>query len=75
MYNNLPTNDIRVTNISKSSTYKIAAETSWHREGTKLRHCHPMYSHRLPDKTRRSCLCRVRLYELSLETVWQSLNS
>jgi len=32
--------DIRVTNISKSSTYKLAAETSWHREGTKLRHCH-----------------------------------
>jgi len=21
----------------------MAAETSWHRYGTKLRHCHPMY--------------------------------
>jgi len=40
---NLPTKDIRVTNISKSFTYKMAAETSWHRYGTKLRHCHPMY--------------------------------
>jgi len=32
-------------------------------------------SHRRPDKTRQSCLCRVRRCELSLETVWQSLNS
>ena len=30
-------------------------------------------SHRPPDTTRRSCLCRVRRCELSLETVWQSL--
>jgi len=34
--------DIRVTNISKNLTYKMAAETNWHRYGTKLRHCHPM---------------------------------
>jgi len=32
-------------------------------------------SHRPPDTTRRSCLCRVRRCELSLEAVWQSLNS
>ena len=32
-------------------------------------------SHRPPDATRRSCLCRVRRCELSLETVWQRLNS
>jgi len=38
-------NDIRLTNISKSFTHKMAAETSWHRYGTKLRHCHPMYRH------------------------------
>jgi len=25
-------------------TYKMAAKTNWHRYGTKLRHCHPMYS-------------------------------
>ena len=31
--------------------------------------------HRPPDKTRRSCLRRVRRCELSLETVWQSLDS
>ena len=24
-------------------TYKMAAKASWHRYGTKLRHCHPMY--------------------------------
>jgi len=42
---NLPTkrilSDIRVTNISKSFTHKMAAETSWLRCGTKLGHCHP----------------------------------
>jgi len=36
-------NDIRVTNMSKSFSHKMAAETSWHRYGTKLRHCHPVY--------------------------------
>jgi len=35
--------DIRVTNIYKSFTHKMAAGTSWHRYGTKLRHCRPMY--------------------------------
>ena len=32
-------------------------------------------SHRPPDTTRRSCLCRARRCELSLETVWRSLKS
>jgi len=32
-------------------------------------------SNRPPDTTRRSCLCRVWRCALSLETVWQSLNS
>jgi len=32
-------------------------------------------SHRSPDTTKRSCLCRVGRCGLSLETVWQSLNS
>jgi len=36
-------NDVRVTNISRSFSHKMAAETSWHRYGTKLRHCHPVY--------------------------------
>jgi len=35
--------DNRVTNISKSFAYKMAAKTGWHRYGTKLRHCHSMY--------------------------------
>ena len=35
--------DNRVTSFSKCFTHKMAAETSWHRYGTKLRHCHPMY--------------------------------
>jgi len=34
---------IRVTNIQKSFTHKMAAETSWHRYITKFRHCHPVY--------------------------------
>ena len=33
---------ITVTNISQSFTYKMAAEISWDRCGTKLRHCRPM---------------------------------
>ena len=38
--------DARVTKISKSFTHKMAAETSWHRYGTKLRHSHPTYTER-----------------------------
>ena len=34
---------ITARNISRSFTYKMAAEINWHRYGTKLRHCHPMY--------------------------------
>jgi len=34
---------ITVTNISQSFTYKMAAKNNWHRYGTKLRHCHPVY--------------------------------
>ena len=34
----------RMTNISESFTYKMAATINWHRRGTKLRHCHPMYT-------------------------------
>jgi len=36
--------DIRVTNVSKNSAHMMAAETSWHRYETKLRHHHPMYT-------------------------------
>jgi len=42
--------DIRVTNISKRLTYKMAAtKTSWRRYGTKLRHCQPIYSRLRPE--------------------------
>jgi len=34
---------ITVRNIYESLTHKMAAETSWHRYGTKLRYCHPMH--------------------------------
>jgi len=34
----------RVTNISESFTYKMATTINWHRRGTKLRHCHPVYT-------------------------------
>jgi len=33
-----------VTNISQSFTHNMVAKTIWHRYGTKLRHCHSMYS-------------------------------
>ena len=33
-----------LTTIAESFTYKMAAKTSWHRDGTKLRHCHPVYT-------------------------------
>jgi len=32
------------SSIFQSFTYKMAARTSWHRYGTKLRYCHPMYN-------------------------------
>ena len=32
--------DNRVTHVSKSSTHNMAAKSSWHRYGNKLRHCH-----------------------------------
>jgi len=35
--------DTTVTNIYRSFALKMAAKTSWHRYGTKLRHCHHMY--------------------------------
>ena len=34
---------ITVRNIYESLTHKMAAKTSWHGYGTKLRHCNPMY--------------------------------
>ena len=36
----------KVTNISQSFTYKMTAKINWHRYGTKLLHCHPMYCRR-----------------------------
>jgi len=36
-------NTITVTNISQSFTYKMAAKINWHRYGTELRQCHPIY--------------------------------
>ena len=38
--------DSRIPNISKSFTHKMAAKTSWHTYGTKLRHCHSTCSPR-----------------------------
>ena len=40
---------MRVTNIYESFTHKMAAKTSWHRDGTKLRQCHPMYTGSRPN--------------------------
>ena len=38
---------VPVTSIFQSFTYKMAAKPGWHRYGTKLRHCDPMYSQKL----------------------------
>jgi len=35
---------IAVTNISQHFTYKMSTKINWHRQGTKLHHCHPMCS-------------------------------
>ena len=35
---------ITVTNIYESFTYNMAEKINWQRCGTKLRHCHPIYS-------------------------------
>ena len=42
--------DSRVTNIPKSFTHKMAAKTSWHGCGTKLRHCHAMYTQEITSR-------------------------
>jgi len=34
---------VTVTDISQSFTRKMAAKINWHRYGTKLRHCRPVY--------------------------------
>ena len=34
---------ITVRNIYESFTHKMAAKANWHRYGTKLHHCHPVY--------------------------------
>jgi len=43
---------ITVRNIYESLTHNMAAKTSWHRYGTKLRHCRPMYCRGL-------CCCQL----------------
>ena len=43
LVNKVYSSGITVTNIYESFTHKMATKTSWHRYGTKLRHCHPMY--------------------------------
>jgi len=58
--------DSRVTNISKSFTHKMAVKTSWHRYGTKLHHCHTMYSCLANQQLvvirggRKQLMCRLR---------------
>jgi len=37
-----------------SFTHKMAAKISWHRYGTKLRHCHPKYTGRAHVQVRAS---------------------
>jgi len=52
--------DNRVTHVSKSSTHNMAAKSSWHRYGNKLRHCHPMYTYpRTHSLTHRSACSSV----------------
>jgi len=40
---NLSTKRMTATNIIRVFTHKMAAETSWQRYRTKLRHCHLTY--------------------------------
>jgi len=44
--------DITVTNIFPSFTHKMVAKNSWHRHGTKLRHCHPTYRSQTMRRTK-----------------------
>jgi len=39
--------------------YKMAAEISWHRYGTKSRHCHPVYSPKRSINPERRTRCRT----------------
>jgi len=46
MITNLPTERFKAmlhANNFRFFTYKMVAKTGWHREETKLRHCHAMY--------------------------------
>jgi len=43
LINNAYLSAVTLTNISQSFTYEMAAQIDWHRNGTKLRHYHPMY--------------------------------
>jgi len=56
---------IAATNISQRDfTYKMAAKINWHRYGTKLRHCHPVYCcgavRQILSEFRRDENCAVR---------------
>ena len=33
-----------ISQFYQSFVHKMVAQTNWHRYGTKLRHCHPMYT-------------------------------
>ena len=73
--------DCRVTNISKSFTYKMAAKNGWHRYGTKLRHCHSMLSLRsasteqLDVPTCRRSTIGGRAFPVTGASVWNGLPS
>ena len=43
LYDHLLINKAYLGDITATNIYKMAAKTSWHRCGTKLRHCQPMY--------------------------------
>ena len=68
--------DGRKTNISKSCTHKMAAKTSWHRYGTKVRHCHRSLCKRqwvtyvLGQQQRRSASARGRGNTVGLTAIF-----
>ena len=63
--------DSRETNISKSFTHKMAAKTSLHRYGTKLRHCQSPYVYRHKLRRHSWRICPVHL--LKRKSKWFGL--
>ena len=52
-------------------THKMAAKTSWHRYGVKLRHCHPVFTSRFRSGILWRLYCRVYASRIWTRRRWE----